>query len=409
MNVEEMIIELEKCKEQIAGDIIEMSKIPAINPRMNGLGEYKRFQWIIQFLEKRGIQYKLIQVPDSAVEEKVRLNVVVTIDGTEDTEKTLWFIAHVDTVNTGDLDLWNTDPFNPQREGDRIYGLGVEDNSQSVISQLYTCAALFENKARAKCNIGFIFGSDEETGSQYGLHALLEENIFSNRDEAVVPDGGSPDGSFIEIAEKSMVWLKFTVKGKQGHAAMPHLGVNACSAGMHLGVELEDMLKKEFTSLDELFDPPYSTFELTQKLANVESPNVMPGNDVFYIDMRILPEFTVDQVVKRIDEVVKLFTDNHEGIQVHYEFTNRVDAPKPTSSEAEVVQKLLKSLKESGIENAYYGGIGGGTCGAILRARDIPAVVWSHLDELAHQPNEYVKISNIIKDIKIFLSTIQKY
>ena len=409
MITEEMTIELEKCKEQIAGDIIEISKIPAINPRMNGQGEYERFQWIIQFLEKREIPYKLIQVPDSAVAENVRLNIVVTINGTEDTEKTLWFIAHVDTVNTGDLDCWDTDPLNPQRKGDRIYGLGVEDNSQAVISELYTCAALFENNVRAKCNIGFIFGSDEETGSQYGLHALLEENIFGPRDEAIVPDGGSPDGSFIEIAEKSMVWLKFTVTGKQAHASMPHLGVNACSAGMHLGVELEDMLKKEFTSHDDLFDPPYSTFELTQKLANVDSPNVMPGKDVFFIDMRILPEFTVDQVVKRIDEVTELFLNSHEGIQVSYEFTNRVDAPVPTSSESEVVQKLMESLKESGIDNAYYGGIGGGTCGAILRERNIPAVVWSHLDELAHQPNEYVKISNIIKDINIFLLTIQKY
>lgn len=405
----EIINELEQYREQIAGDMIEMSKIPAINPRMNGQGEYKRFQWIINFLEKRNIPYKLIQVPDSAVEEKVRLNVVVTINGTEDTEKTLWLIAHVDTVNAGDLECWNTDPLNPQRKGDRIYGLGVEDNSQAVISGLYTCAILFEKKVQAKCNIGFVFGSDEETGSQYGLHALLEENIFGSQDEAIVPDGGSPDGSFIEIAEKSMVWLKFTVTGKQAHASMPHLGANACSAGMHLGVQLEDMLKKEFTSHDDLFNPPYSTFELTQKLANVDSPNIMPGKDAFFIDMRILPEFKVDQVVKRIDEMIKLFTNSHKGIEVSYEFTNRVDAPTPTSSESEVVQKLMESLKESGIDNGYYGGIGGGTCGAILRARNIPTVVWSHLDELAHQPNEYVIISNIIKDIKIFLLTIQKY
>lgn len=409
MITEEMIYELDQQREQIAEDIINISKIPAINPRMNGQGEHKRCQWIIKFLEKRDIPYRIIEVTDSTVPENARLNVVVTINGTEDTEKTLWFIAHVDTVNTGDLECWNTDPFNPQREGDKIYGLGVEDNTQAVISGLYTCAILFDNNLRAKCNIGFIFASDEETGSQYGLHALLKKGIFNPRDEAIVPDGGSPDGSFIEIAEKSMVWLKFTIEGKQAHASMPHLGMNACSAGMHLGVELEDMLKEEFTSHDDLFDPPYSTFELTQKLANVDSPNVLPGRDVFFIDMRILPEFTVDQVMKRIDEVIGSFLDKKEGIKVSYEFTNRVDAPIPTSSKSEVVQKLLESLKESGTENAYYGGIGGGTCGAILRAENIPAVVWSHLDELAHQPNEYVKISNVIKDIKIFLLTIQKY
>ena len=122
---------------------------------------------------------------------------------------------------------------------------------------------------------GFIFASDEETGSAYGLHALLDHGVFSPRDEAIVPDAGSADGSFVEIAEKSQVWLKFTVTGKQAHASMPQLGINAASIGMHLGVELEDMLKREFNQEDPLFNPPYSTFELTQKFVNVDSPNEM--------------------------------------------------------------------------------------------------------------------------------------
>jgi succinyl-diaminopimelate desuccinylase len=48
------------------------------------------------------------------------------------------------------------------------------------------------------------------------------------------------------------------------------------------------------------------------------------------------------------------------------------------------------------------GGIGGGTCAAFFRKIDIPAVVWSTVDETAHQPNEYAKIENLLKDAKIF-------
>ncbi len=43
-------------------------------------------------------------------------------------------------------------------------------------------------------------------------------------------------------------------------------------------------------------------------------------------------------------------------------------------------------------------GIGGGTVGAYLRAAGIPTVVWSRIEETAHQPNEYCLISNMMGD-----------
>ena len=43
-------------------------------------------------------------------------------------------------------------------------------------------------------------------------------------------------------------------------------------------------------------------------------------------------------------------------------------------------------------------GIGGGTVGAYLRNKGFNCVVWSTLDEMAHQPNEYAIIANIVKD-----------
>ena len=47
-------------------------------------------------------------------------------------------------------------------------------------------------------------------------------------------------------------------------------------------------------------------------------------------------------------------------------------------------------------------GVGGGTVGAYLRNYGYPAVVYSKLDELAHQPNEYSSIKNTLGDAKVF-------
>ena len=46
--------------------------------------------------------------------------------------------------------------------------------------------------------------------------------------------------------------------------------------------------------------------------------------------------------------------------------------------------------------------MGGGTFAAHFRQHGFPAVVWSTLGEMAHQPNEYCLIKNMITDTKVF-------
>ncbi len=395
-------------KDNMIEDMMKLSSIPSVNPKMGGTGEYARMQWIMHWFDERQIPYEVYEVPDENVKEGVRLNVIVTIPGTKMQDRSLWFISHVDTVGPGDLSAWETDPFTPIMKDGRIYGLGCEDNSQSVITTMYACEALFEEHIRIDRNLKFYYASDEETGSDFGMKALLDMGLIQPNDEAIVPDGGSSDGSFVEIAEKSQVWLKFTVNGKTSHAAMPQLGINACYIGMKFGVELEDSLKRKFNKEDSLFNPPMSTFELTQKFANVESPNVMPGKDVFCMDMRILPDFSVDEVMDYIHGLMEYYEKQYTGIRIEVEFITRTDAPAPTSPESKVVKSLMDAISETGTK-AYYGGIGGGTCGAILREKNIPAVIWSTLDDMCHTPNEYVVIDNMIRDTNIYLSMLTRY
>jgi succinyl-diaminopimelate desuccinylase len=47
-------------------------------------------------------------------------------------------------------------------------------------------------------------------------------------------------------------------------------------------------------------------------------------------------------------------------------------------------------------------GLGGGTCAAYFRYADIPAVVWGHMDHVAHQANEYCILDYIYTDIGIY-------
>ncbi|HYE81087.1 MAG TPA: M20 family metallo-hydrolase [Clostridia bacterium] len=407
MDIQNIMDSIEKKRSRMVEDIVKMSSIPSINPKFNGTGEYERMKWLMGVLDDYSIAYEVYEVEDESVKEQKRLNIVVRLEGSEKTDDTLWFVSHMDTVAAGDIGAWNSDPFNPIIKSGKIYGRGVEDNGQAVICSLYTCLAMRENNIRPKCNVGFVFASDEETGSEFGLKALIKKGIFKPNDEAIVPDAGCHDGSFIEIAEKSMYWVKFTVSGKEAHASMPHLGINASSIASHFAVELEDLLKSMFSLKDDLFDPPYSTFEITQKYANVESPNVLPGKDVFVMDMRVLPQFKFDDIVTEIDKLAGKYEYKYK-VKIAYEFTQKVVAPKPTPKDSKIVSRIYESISELGIK-PRVGGIGGGTCAALLRDIGIPAVVWSTLDELAHQPNEYAVIDNLIRDTQVFISTVLKY
>lgn len=403
----ELLAKIEAKREDMVKDLMEMISIPSINPRCGGQGEYQRSAWLMSQLEKHGIPYETFEVPDELAENNVRRSLYVKVPGSENTEKTVWFIAHIDTVNTGDLNAWETDPFKPVIKDGKIFGLSAEDNSQAVISALYMLYTIWEEKIHAKCNIGFAFVADEETGSDFGLKPMVEAGIFQRGDESVVPDMGNPEGSFIEIAEKSVFWLKFTVTGEQTHASLPQKGNNALAAGMRFAVELEDTLKATFNEVDEIYDPPYSTFEPTQRWGNVASPNVVPGKDEFCFDMRVLPQINLDDVVKKVEEVAAKFRQSR-NVGIEYEVLQRSDAPKPTDVQAEVVQKLLAVLKERGIQ-ATCGGVGGATCGAVLRRIDVPAAVWSTIHSMCHQPNEYTVIEELVGDCKVFMSLVLKY
>jgi len=93
------------------------------------------------------------------------------------------------------------------------------------------------------------------------------------------------------------------------------------------------------------------------------------------------------------------------NVKINMEIIQRNDPAPPTSSDSEVVKRLSNAIEMSRGFKPKLIGIGGGTVAAFFRRRGIPAAVWSTIDEVAHQPNEYSKINNITSDAKVFALT----
>jgi len=392
--------EIERTKNEMVTALAEMIKIKAIAPDSGGEGEYDRAEHLMDVIEKFNFdKVQRYDAPDERAKNGVRPNIVAILDGKS--KRKLWIISHIDTVPEGDITLWNTDPFMPVIKDNKIYGRGAEDNGQAVIASLYAIGILKRLNIEPEYTVGLAFVSDEEVGSKYGIKYLLEQNIFHKKDLILVPDHGEKDGLFIEIAEKSVLWLKITTYGKQVHASTPEEGVNAHRYGMNFALELDKLLHSEFGEKDELFRPPYSTFEPTKKEPNVANVNTIPGRDVIYFDCRILPKYNLDDIISFANELTKEFPD----VKIEIEPVEKHQAPPGTDPNSDIVKLLKKVIKKVKGKEAQVGGIGGGTCAAEFREKGYNAVVWETIEGTAHQPNEYAVIDNILEDAKVFALT----
>lgn len=398
--------QVEKLKDEMVETMVKMIPIKAISPELGGEGEKER----AEFLEKivKSLNFDEVRRID-AVDHLgyLRPNILALKRGSAG-EKTLWIAVHIDTVPEGDRSLWKTDPFKATIEGDKIYGRGTSDDGQAVVSAIYAFKALFESGIKNKNNVGLLLLSDEEVGSKYGMHYVLDNYEFGKNDEFIVPDAGNPRGDEIEIAEKGLLWFCVKVLGKQGHGSRPDLSLNANRLAMKLALEIDDVLHARFNQIDPLFVPPYSTFEPTKRDANVQNINTIPGTDRFCFDCRVLPQYSLNEVLKAIRNVLSSFSEKY-GAQAELEVIQKAEPAPKTDPNSEVVRKLKEAIKElRGFEPKLIG-IGGGTVAAPLRRRGYSAAVWYTIENVEHAPNEYCRITNMVEDAKVFAYLLSKY
>jgi succinyl-diaminopimelate desuccinylase len=381
----------------------ELTALPALAPENDGTGEKEKAHKLAEWLVRLGLPEPLgVAAPDPRVPGGERPNLVVTLPG-RTKDRSLWIMSHLDIVPPGEAKLWSSDPYRLVVDGDRLVGRGVEDNQQGLVASVLAAVALQELGLEPATTVRLLFVSDEETGSAHGVQHVLAAapHLFTTADAALVPDHGAADGSEIEIAEKSILWLRFTTKGRQCHASTPEKGVNAFAAGSLLVVRLGELAGR-YPAGDPLFDPPVSTFTPTKKEANVPNVNTLPGEDVFYLDSRILPHYDLDGVMAHIRTIAD-GVENEYGVTIAIETVQRASSPA-TPADAPLVTALGRAVTEVYGVKARTVGIGGGTVGAFLRRKGIATVVWSRLDGTAHQPDESCQLSNLLGDSLVMAS-----
>ncbi|HIJ58320.1 MAG TPA: M20 family metallo-hydrolase [Deltaproteobacteria bacterium] len=385
----------------------ELTARVALGPDNGGQGEHEKASYIKGLLDSLNPDVlQEINTPDERAQNGYRPNLIAKWEGRHK-DRIIWVLSHSDIVPPGDLSLWESEPYEAIVDGDRIVGRGVEDNQHGFVSSFLALKAILDSGQTLRRSVGLVIVADEETGSGYGLGYVLKhhKDYFRAEDLIIVPDGGNEEGTMIEVAEKSILWLKFVVTGRQCHASTPHKGKNSLLGAAKLILALEE-LNERFDHIDPLFRPPLSTFAPTKNEANVPNINTIPGKNIFYVDCRILPQHSVDEVLSASREIAVSISAETD-LQIDVEPVYRQDATTPTSPDASVVKALAGAIKKVTGKQGKPMGIGGGTVAAFFRKEGLPAAVWSTCPDSAHQPNEYCLIPDIITDAKIFACLYQ--
>ena len=392
--------------DQYVPEVIQYQKnltaIPALAPENGGQGEQEKAAFITQLLKSHRCDFfEEIKIQDSRVTCGYRPNIFAKWFGSS-AERSIWILTHMDVVPPGDLRTWETDPFDVVEKDGKLFGRGTEDNHQGFVSSLLAVKALKDLDLKFPHHIGLAVVADEENGSQYGIEAVLRDrqDIFKPNDLILIPDSGDAEGLLIEIAEKSVCWIRVEITGKQAHASVPESGSNAHRAAAHLIVKM-DTLNQLFNHEEAMFIPPVSTFEPTKKEANVDNINTIPGSDVFYFDCRVLPQYDLEEIKNHLNEWTTEI-EQRFGVRINLSYPQYSPAPPPTSPDAPVVGVLKQAILEVTGKKARTVGIGGGTVAAKFREVGLPAVCWCTVDDTLHGPNEYSRIDNVLTDAKVF-------
>ena len=164
-------------------------------------------------------------------------NVWVTDEAFDDGRPTLLLNAHIDTVKP--VDSWTRNPFDPQVEGDRLYGLGSNDCGGGLVTLLQVFRIMAGR--RRSYNMVYLASAEEEVSGASGISMVLP--MLPRIDVAIV---GEPTRMQPAVAEKGLMVLDVTARGKSGHAARGE-GVNAI-------YEALDVRTNELYTNEEVYD-----------------------------------------------------------------------------------------------------------------------------------------------------------
>jgi len=388
--------------------------IPTLNPP--GRNYLEICEYLAARLAARGFKTELIRAKDAPGDSDryPRWNLVARIEGTRPGE-CVHFNSHHDVVELGHG--WTRDPFGGQVEGDRIYGRGACDMKGGLAASIIAAEAFLAACPDFAGAIEISATADEESGGFGGVAYLAEQGRFdpARVQHVIIPEPLHKDQ--ICLGHRGVWWAEIETHGRIAHGSMPFLGDSAIR---HMGAVLEEMEQTLFPLLaSKRTEMPVIPDGARASTLNINSIHGgEPEQDADYtglpapcvpdrcriiIDRRFLIEEEIGQVKAEIAILMERVKTRRP--EFSYEIRDLFEVqPSMTDRDAPVVRSTASAIAAVlGREAAYV--VSPGTydqkhIDRIGRLKNCIAY-GPGLLELAHQPDEWVGITDMADSAKV--------
>ncbi|MFD1321830.1 M20/M25/M40 family metallo-hydrolase [Micromonospora sonneratiae] len=330
--------------------------------------------------ERVAAEYVAEKLAEVGVESRIhesapgRANLIARIPGIDPGRDALLVHGHLDVV-PADAAEWSVHPFSGEVQDGYLWGRGAIDMKDFDAMVLAVVRDWQRTGVRPPRDIVLAFTADEEAGSDYGAHFLVEQHreLFDGCTEAVGEVGGFSYSVnenvrlyLIETAEKGIDWLRLHARGRPGHGSMVHddnavtaLAEAVARVGRHrFPVVVTPTVRAFLTEVSELLgieldpdDPEVAIAKLGPianiigaTIRNTANPtrldagykdNVIPGRATATIDCRSLPGQS-ELLLEQLREVI--------GPDLDVEYIHRQPALETTFDGA-LVEAMSAALR----------------------------------------------------------------
>jgi len=407
-SIERILAEVDRAADEIVQFTADLVRIPTVNPPGD---EYEACAHFLGgFLKRRGFEIEYIAA-DGRPEHTARyprVNVVGSRRG--GAGPVVHLNGHIDVVPAGDG--WTVDPFGGEVRDGKIYGRGVCDMKAGIAAAVFAAEAIARAGVALPGTIEISGTVDEESGGFAGVAHLAERGrIATGRtDYVIIPEPLNVDR--ICIGHRGVYWFEVTARGRIGHGSMPFLGVSAIDGMGRLlqsvREELMPALAARRTAVPVV--PPgarHATINVNgiaggQPIDGIQTPCVADLCRATF-DRRFLIEEGFDATRQEIVELVDRIAATAQGVRFDVRDLMVVH-PTRTPDDSPVIAALEQSIHSVlGRRAQRIASPGTYDHKHVARIAGIPhCVAYGPGElELAHQPDEYCRIEDIVNAAKV--------
>ncbi|HTJ56673.1 MAG TPA: acetylornithine deacetylase/succinyl-diaminopimelate desuccinylase family protein [Devosiaceae bacterium] len=416
---EKLLQEIERRRDDLVALTQDLIRIPTLNPP----GECYReiCEYLAKRLSAKGFSIELIRAEGTPgdSDKYPRWNVLARKEGSAPGE-CLHFNSHTDVVLAGQG--WTFDPFGGELKDGKIYGRGACDMKGGLAASIIAAEAFIDIYPDFAGAIEISGTADEETGGFGGVAYLAGKGFFSpgRVHHVIIPEPLNKDR--VCLGHRGVWWAEIETKGRIAHGSMPFLGDSAIR---HMGAVLAEIEETLYPALEKKHTAmPVVPPQARQSTMNINSlhgglpepeqgftgfPSAAVADSVrMVIDRRYLIEESGAEVRQEIVDVLERVKARRPNFRYELREMWQV-SPTLTDRDAPIVRSVSEAINEVLAKDPDYV-VSPGTydqkhIDRIGKLKNCIAYGPGILD-LAHQPDEYVGVDDMIDSAKIMALTL---